>query len=93
MTFQVQLGVMLSYMRTAGLGLSALTIVVLLAFTINQFFSSVWLAAWTSDPDLNDTQANLENTRFRLEVYGLFGIGQSKFRYHARHRWHLTSQH
>lgn len=68
------------YLKSIGLGLTVLTLILNMVFQGFSIGSNMWLSAWSTDDKI--VVNNVTNTGKRdlyLGVYGALGIGQGKF--------------
>ena len=73
---QINPKVLKSYIEAGGTGIMAIVCVSEVLFIIMQIMTNLWLSQWSEDVLTNDTQANRDQSTFRVSVYGYFGIGQ-----------------
>ena len=77
MCVQVKLSVFLAYLRSVGVGI---TLVILLLYTLNTAASvaaNFWLSFWSNDVAIDGAQ-DTKQRDLRLGVYGALGLAQGK---------------
>jgi len=68
-----------TYIKAGGVATMVVLCVSQLLFVAVQTMTNLWLAEWSEDVLTNDTLTNQDQSKFRVSVYGYFGIGQAVF--------------
>ncbi|CAD5116964.1 DgyrCDS5802 [Dimorphilus gyrociliatus] len=72
----IKLSVIIAYVKAATVFLTILLAVSVVCLISTITGTNIWLAAWSTDPKILNATNPYNQIRYRLAIYGVFGIGQ-----------------
>lgn len=90
---QVQLSVILTYLRHIGFFISAMILLMYMLNIAAAIYSNVWLSEWSDDMNEVNTTLDTNQRDLRLGVYGALGLAQGEKPILVNFQWKKSGNH